>query len=583
MVCALFLSGCVDVSLRLELNDDGGGALSSSIVTDPMFAGAFRDARPTKGATVREFIRDGKYHLAPASYRWQARAVDAKGEISPWVEFGRQGTEDFNIAAQGFLAGGPTASSGGNQSATGMDMASGTTAVVSVLTDEEATRARELLRAIGKTYVTVDDLLQIGAEIDPATRLPYADEIRWLLYADKAQEYLRNNDYWGLMAESSWFATKKAITASYPIAAPFLALGEFYYRLGQLLINLPDVSDRVFAEAQIDRYLALRAEGKSPELIRALVAADGYGGYFVLDRTSGLGVARQEASARRLRNKGIDANAIFQLAEAVWEAQQQQDSLLRDAPSRALMERIGRARLPELMIVSKLWVEAPPYQVGKPMTARFGIKNRGEKAVILDVLTVGGRLNNTCPNNMCPDFQWKRNVTMQPNAIYPYEGTFTPNSPGKYQFFTAYRTPDGNWNTGIPTLSEGVSNTLDIVVEDQSGPTALPAPSPTVPGKQPSPGSSTSSPGSAPVVQSNSPPTVSFSAIPDQIKYLESSTLVWNAKNVKSCKISGGTWGTFGSYGFLTVFPKKSTTYAVTCVGPGGSASSQVTVTVSEK
>lgn len=62
MVWVLFLSGCFDLALRLELRNDGGGKLSASIVTDPMFAGAFRDKPPPMGTTVREFIRDGKYH-----------------------------------------------------------------------------------------------------------------------------------------------------------------------------------------------------------------------------------------------------------------------------------------------------------------------------------------------------------------------------------------------------------------------------------------------------------------------------------------------------------------------------------------
>lgn len=62
ITCLLLLSGCFDLSLRLELRKDGGGRLTMTVVTDPMLAGAFREVAPAKGATVREFIRDGRYH-----------------------------------------------------------------------------------------------------------------------------------------------------------------------------------------------------------------------------------------------------------------------------------------------------------------------------------------------------------------------------------------------------------------------------------------------------------------------------------------------------------------------------------------
>ena len=117
-----------------------------------------------------------------------------------------------------------------------------------------------------------------------------------------------------------------------------------------------------------------------------------------------------------------------------------------------------------LQIISYLRILEPsPYKVGGTITAEFSIKNIGTAPITFDVLTVGGRVNDTCPQDICPDFTWKENITLQSNGIYPYKGKLRLEASGNYHFFTAYRTKEG-WNTAIPTAI-GATNTKDIFVK----------------------------------------------------------------------------------------------------------------------
>jgi len=119
---------------------------------------------------------------------------------------------------------------------------------------------------------------------------------------------------------------------------------------------------------------------------------------------------------------------------------------------------------PEVQITSSLRIlEPPPYKVGQTITAEFSIRNAGTAPITFDILTVGGRLNDECPQDKCPDFEWKMDITLKPGESYLYRGKLTLEYPGNYHFFTAYRTKDG-WNKAIPE-APGVSNTLDIHVE----------------------------------------------------------------------------------------------------------------------
>jgi len=126
-------------------------------------------------------------------------------------------------------------------------------------------------------------------------------------------------------------------------------------------------------------------------------------------------------------------------------------------------EKTPTLKVAEPQIISSLRIlEPPPYRVGQTITGEFSIKNIGTAPVTFDVLTIGGRLNSVCPEEKCPDFTWKENITLHPGEVYHYKGKLTLEAPGNYHFFTAYRTKDG-WNTAIPT-AQGVTNTVDIKV-----------------------------------------------------------------------------------------------------------------------
>lgn len=78
------------------------------------------------------------------------------------------------------------------------------------------------------------------------------------------------------------------------------------------------------------------------------------------------------------------------------------------------------------------------------------------------------------------------------------------------------------------------------------------------------------------------PPTISFSATPNNIAPGQTSTLVWNTTNATSVTIDNGV-GSKPLSGSTTVNPVATTTYTLTAVGPGGTLISQATVTVSNR
>ena len=79
----------------------------------------------------------------------------------------------------------------------------------------------------------------------------------------------------------------------------------------------------------------------------------------------------------------------------------------------------------------------------------------------------------------------------------------------------------------------------------------------------------------------NQAPTVTFSANPQSINQGQSSNLVWSTTNATSCTASGGwSGGKSVPNGSEMVTPSVTTTYMLTCVGPGGQASGSTTVTV---
>ncbi|HEV7485820.1 MAG TPA: hypothetical protein VGQ65_09060 [Thermoanaerobaculia bacterium] len=78
------------------------------------------------------------------------------------------------------------------------------------------------------------------------------------------------------------------------------------------------------------------------------------------------------------------------------------------------------------------------------------------------------------------------------------------------------------------------------------------------------------------------PPTISFSATPSNIAAGQSSALVWSTTNATSVTIDNGV-GAQPVSGSVTVSPVSTTTYTLTATGPGGTLTSQATVTVSNR
>lgn len=76
--------------------------------------------------------------------------------------------------------------------------------------------------------------------------------------------------------------------------------------------------------------------------------------------------------------------------------------------------------------------------------------------------------------------------------------------------------------------------------------------------------------------------SVDISADPTTITEGGSSELTWNSENATSCIASNGWSGSKDLDGNADVSPTVTTTYAIECTGPGGTAQDSVTVTVNE-
>ncbi|MDP9249165.1 MAG: hypothetical protein M3M85_01490 [bacterium] len=75
-------------------------------------------------------------------------------------------------------------------------------------------------------------------------------------------------------------------------------------------------------------------------------------------------------------------------------------------------------------------------------------------------------------------------------------------------------------------------------------------------------------------------PTVNLTANPTNIQQGQSSTLSWTSQNTTSCSASWTT--STGTSGSRSVSPGSTTTYSITCFGPGGQATDTETVTVTQ-
>lgn len=75
------------------------------------------------------------------------------------------------------------------------------------------------------------------------------------------------------------------------------------------------------------------------------------------------------------------------------------------------------------------------------------------------------------------------------------------------------------------------------------------------------------------------PPTASFSASRTTINRGQSATLSWNTTRTNSVRINQGI-GFVGKSGSISVSPSSSTTYTLSAIGPGGTVTKRITVSV---
>jgi len=85
--------------------------------------------------------------------------------------------------------------------------------------------------------------------------------------------------------------------------------------------------------------------------------------------------------------------------------------------------------------------------------------------------------------------------------------------------------------------------------------------------------------GTTVIVTTDPPVSVTISADPDSISVGEASTLTWSSVNADTCVIEPDV-GNVDVNGSTTVSPTQTTTYTITAIGPGGSATDQTVVTI---
>ncbi|NGY05333.1 hypothetical protein [Solimonas terrae] len=74
------------------------------------------------------------------------------------------------------------------------------------------------------------------------------------------------------------------------------------------------------------------------------------------------------------------------------------------------------------------------------------------------------------------------------------------------------------------------------------------------------------------------PPNLTLTAEPTTVAPGASSTLTWSSTDATSCTASDGLTGAQATSGSVDVQPSSTTSYTLVCIGPGGSASSTVTI-----
>jgi len=81
-------------------------------------------------------------------------------------------------------------------------------------------------------------------------------------------------------------------------------------------------------------------------------------------------------------------------------------------------------------------------------------------------------------------------------------------------------------------------------------------------------------------VKTPSPPGLTITATPDVVNPGQSSTLAWTSSGTTSCTASNGWSGSRSTSGNEVVTPSATTTYTLSCSGPGGTATGSATVVV---
>ncbi|HXQ73918.1 MAG TPA: Calx-beta domain-containing protein [Pyrinomonadaceae bacterium] len=123
-----------------------------------------------------------------------------------------------------------------------------------------------------------------------------------------------------------------------------------------------------------------------------------------------------------------------------------QDGGARESKIRAAFATRG-VGTPLPVLTSNLVISpSGTHTVGQTITGTFSITNRSSLPVTLEVLTIGGRLNN---DTTVRDFPFQTNVTINANQTITYQKTFLISEAGNYRFFPAYRLAGGVWKTGL--------------------------------------------------------------------------------------------------------------------------------------
>ena len=154
-------------------------------------------------------------------------------------------------------------------------------------------------------------------------------------------------------------------------------------------------------------------------------------------------------------------------------------------------------------------------------------------------------------------------ASRQVGETQQFIGWYDPDGPSGSQA-QQNKTTSASWissDTSVATISSGlaacVSSGSVIITSVYSGITAT-----------------------ASLTCSAAPLSCSFSANPTSIFPSQSSTLSWSCQYADSCSIDQNIGSVNNVSGAKSVRPAKTTTYTLTCSGPGGSETFPVTVNV---